>query len=123
MPLPITDQPLGAEEGSGKFGLDFKDEAWFQGPRCCEERRCSGARWVRCQGQGRGKLMYVGPMAAAQLGKDGGVEVKGGRWVWVLRAEVWKGNKVREMCLRDESAKQKMKGSPRVIVLCALHSG
>jgi len=27
------------------------------------------------------------------------------------------------MCLRDESAKQKMKGSSRVIVLCALHSG
>ena len=44
-----------------------------------------------CQGWRRGKLTDVGPMAAAQLGEDGGVEVNDGRRVWVLREEcaVW----------------------------------
>lgn len=33
-------------------------------------------------------LRKVGPMVAAQLGEDGGVELKGGQRLWGLRAEV-----------------------------------
>ncbi|KAK9993711.1 hypothetical protein SO802_023414 [Lithocarpus litseifolius] len=71
-------------------GLGFKDEARFQGRRCCEGQRCRGKlgsprammrKLGSVLGTRKGELMYVGPMAATQLGNDGGAEVKGGQQV------------------------------------------